>query len=171
MKAQARDHTHAPAGAVGKPAADCACGVFDDRESAKRFTDLGRSRWVAELIDHERRFHVRGPRGSKCLTRAVPFVRVDIDESDACASQPRRMRGARPAERRANYLVSLTDSKSLERELKRCCSARHRDSVTSPDQCGYGLLEALYQRPLNQLSGFENRGDSALLILADPRFC
>ncbi len=81
------------------------------------------------------------------------------------------MGGARPAERRANYFVALTDPESLERELKRCCSARHRDPVTSPDQRGYSLFEALDQRSLNQLSGFENGGDSALLILADPRFC
>ena len=81
------------------------------------------------------------------------------------------MRGARPAERRANYRVALTDPESPERELKRCRSARHRDPVPSPDQGGYSLLEALDQPPLNQLSGFENGGDGALLILADPRFC
>jgi hypothetical protein len=43
--------------------------------------------------------------------------------------------------------------------------------VAPPQKSGDRLLEALDVGSLHELSGFENGGDGATLVLTDPWFC
>ena len=80
------------------------------------------------------------------------------------------MGGARPTQRRAEHLVSVADLENLQRQLQGGRSTRHRHRMLAAHQRGDGMLEALDQRSLHQLSRFEHGSDGALLVLADPRF-
>ena len=103
--------------------------------------------------------------------RAVPLARIDIYETHFCSGHPNRMRRARPAQRRAQNVVSRTDFERLERELKRGGATRHGDPVPTADQRGDRLLETRDQRPLDELSRLQNFGDRAAFVLTDPWFC
>jgi len=171
MKAQARYLPEATAWTAREAAPQCTRCILDDGERPERLPDLLGARGVAELIDHDRRSRVPVACFAKGLGGAVPLVLVDVHEPNLRPRDSNRMCWAWPAESRAQHLVTRPHLERLERQLERRGSTRHRNGVPAADQGGDRLLEPLDQRPLYQLSRFENGGDGALLVRADPWFC